>query len=152
MDAQGWVAAISLLISVIALVFSTIGQRRANASAERAANAAERMADALERQAIEAEQASGTPGVAWELEHFQRDAYTLTNVGRAPAYEVKLDLGDIRISRGALEHDVITADGQVKFIASRTLGVRDGTVTVSWAAEPGSTQRSEWKRLLPPKS
>jgi hypothetical protein len=145
----------SAAIALLALLVAIVGQRKADAAvdhARRSADAAERMATALEDRAVERERLSEAPGVVWRLEHFQGDSYVLTNAGRAPAYEVHVDTGDIPIVRGT-ERDqaVIEADGFLKFMAARSMGTKDDTITVTWADEQGSSRRHRWARPLPPK-
>lgn len=151
MDWQAIGVVVSGVIAIVALVVSVIGQRASDAHAKRSADAAERMAAALERQYLERERASDTPGVAWRLEHFQGDTYMLTNVGRAPAYRVHVDTGDISIVRGEMDHEEIDADGWIKFLAALSLGTTDDTITVTWADSPHSEPSHDWKRPLPPR-
>jgi hypothetical protein len=142
---------VSSVLAVVAIVVSVVGQRASDAHAKRSADAAERMASALERQSLERERTSDTPGVAWRLEHFNGDTYMLTNVGRAPAYRVHVDTGDISVVRGDMDHNAVDADGWIKFLAVLTLGTTDDTITVTWADSPGGDRTHEWKRPLPPR-
>jgi len=137
------------VMSALALIVSTLGQRKSDALATRSADATERMAVALERRAIQDERQEPTPGVAWRLEHFQGDAYLLTNAGRATAHEVRVEVGDL-FSKDLPDGVPVRPDDAVKFIAARTLATRDDTVTVSWADEPHG-RRTLWSRPLPPK-
>lgn len=135
---------------------SLLGQRKADraarrsaGAADRSAGAAERMATALELRALEDERRAPTPNVVWRLEHFQNDAYLLTNAGRAPAYEVTVSAGDM-ITDDLPDGITMRADDAVKFIAARTMVTRDDTITVDWSPRPGA-QRESWSRPLPPK-
>ncbi len=140
-EAAGVVAA--TVMSAVAVVVSFWGQRKATAEARRAADAAERSAEAAERSAP-------TAGVGWGLVHFQNDGYLLTNEGRAPAYDVRVDLG--RSILGAVpEVAVVEPDDFVKFNATRIIATGDDTVTVTWVEKPGGGTRSRWSRPLPPR-
>ncbi|MGY1804225.1 hypothetical protein ACI78T_13195 [Blastococcus sp. SYSU D00922] len=138
------------VMSALALIVSTRGQRKADALAARSADATERMAVALERREIQDERHAPTPGAAWRLEHFQGDAYLLTNAGRATAYEVRVEVGDL-ITRDLPNGVHVGPDEALKFIAARTMATRDDTVTVSWTDRPDGGERSSWSRPLPPR-
>lgn len=140
----------STVMAIVAIVVSVFGQRRADALAERSAAATERMAKALEGRALEDEHRSPTPDAAWKLQHFQGDTYLLTNAGRATAYDVHVDTGDL-VVRGEHDHERIEPDGFAKFLAVRTWGTRDDTITVTWSTTPGGSDRHTWQRPLPPR-
>ena len=93
------------------------------------------MAEALEAQLP-------TSVVAWTLEPLQGDAYLLTNGGTANAYQVHLDLGDIQIVRGERDLEILRPGEARQFIAARSMGTANDTVTVSWLESPTSTKRS----------
>jgi hypothetical protein len=165
-DAGAWIALGSLIVASFALVISFVGQRGAGKTAarserladeaaehsRRSADAVERMASALEQQALARERNSLTPGVVWTLDHQQGDTYMVTNVGRAPAYDVHVDTGDIPIVRGAdRDQEVIPPDGFLKFMAAVSFGTTDDTITISWAESPGGSTRHQWARPLPPR-
>jgi hypothetical protein len=118
-------------------------------AAKRSADAVERVAAALERQSIEAERRAEAPGVVWRLEHFQGDAYLLTNAGRATAYDLRVDLGAMAEAEPPKADSVQPGDA-VKFYAAVEFGTPDDTVRVTWANEPGG-ERSSWARPLPPR-
>jgi hypothetical protein len=159
-----WGVLTANLLSGLAVVVAVVGvwrtDKRARSAEERArhsdeaavrsANAAERMAEALERQAIEAEHRDPTPGVAWRLEQFQNDAYLVTNAGRASAYDVRLEYGEL-LGPAPPEEVEMRPDDALKFMAVASLSSRDDTVTVTWADRPGAAERRRWRRPLPPR-
>jgi hypothetical protein len=124
--------------------------RHSDDAAARSANASERMAEALERQAIETEQRASSPGVAWKLEHFQNDSYLLSNAGRAPAYEVRVETGNL-LGGDVPEQLEMRPDDAVKLLAIAAMSTMDDTVKVTWADRPGATERRSWSRPLPPR-
>jgi hypothetical protein len=108
------------------------------------------MAETLERRAVESERTSDRPGVAWTLEHLQGVAFLLTNVGRAPAFDVHIGLHPtVNLVGDDLDHDAIGPSGAVKFFASLSLATKDDTVTVSWTERPGGPTLT-WRRPFPP--
>ncbi len=77
----------------------------------------------------------------------------LTNAGDADAYEVHVDTGDLRavpMMGDDLDRKRLEAGQGIRFAASVTFGTTDDTVTVTWADEPGRTERRSWSRPLPP--
>ncbi|HEY9324393.1 MAG TPA: hypothetical protein VIP50_05650 [Agromyces sp.] len=135
------------------------------ASAERAENAAaltidsmSRMADALDK--IAAQEPSGhavmattpRPRVAWSLNHRQNDSYLLTNIGDSPAYDVVISAHEsMLVPRKIPTTDVLQPGEAVSFVALRTMGTSDSTITVEWSDEQGGTDRGSWRYPLPPK-
>src|SRR4051812_19772536 len=124
--------------------------RRATEAADRSASAMERMAVAMEGRAINDERHAPTPGAAWRLEHFQGDAFLLSNAGRGTAYDVRVEPGDHMFTNDLPDGATIAPGGAAKFLASRSLATTNDTMTVSWTDRPGG-ERSTWTRPLPPR-
>jgi hypothetical protein len=136
------------------------------ASAERAENAAalsidsmSRMADALDKIA-----ARGTAGpaiiaqappdrVAWTLAHFNGDTYILTNTGDATAYDVQISAHESLLQVGEwVREERVRPSETVTFMAARTMGTSDSTITVEWSTSPEDDgQRDTWRYPLPPR-
>lgn len=89
-------------------------------------------AELLERREIETERQSDEPGVAWRLQHLSADAYQLSNAGRATAYDVTVEIGDMVGVRPMSGQDV-PPGGSLKVVAERKPYTRDDVVTVNWA-------------------
>ncbi|UWD82628.1 hypothetical protein NY057_17745 [Curtobacterium flaccumfaciens] len=133
-------------------------QRAGEASAERSEAASSltidaltRMADALEqlREGRQGVRALG-PTVAWRLTHFNGDTYQLTNIGRGPADDVKVHTHETLLAPPPLPDGEIVGPGEgVTFMAVRTMGTSDSTITVTWVDESGSKGR--WRYPLPPR-
>jgi len=116
------------------------------------------MADALDKIApqrlggptIMAE--SPTPRMAWSLTHFQGDKYMLTNVGDATAYNVQVSAHESVHKHGEwAERDQLRPGEATTFMAVRTMGTTDSTITVEWSDEPGGEERESWRYPLPPR-
>lgn len=135
------------------------------ASADRAENAAAltidsmaRMADALDK--IAAQGVGGptimaqapTPRVAWSLTHFQGDMYTLTNGGDATAYNVQISAHESLLQLGEwVREDRVRPGEATTFMAVRSMGTTDSTITVEWSPESDSEERDMWRYPLPPR-
>jgi ABC-type protease/lipase transport system fused ATPase/permease subunit len=145
------ISAGALLVAVLSYRRDRKASREAATSADRAAARADEAVEAQKRMAGALEAQSSPPAAAWCLEHFQGDSYLLTNSGSASAYQVHLDLGDIRIVRGELDSALLRAGDAHKFMAARAMGTANDTVTVSWLDSPTSPQRHRWARPLPPR-
>jgi len=133
-------------------------QRAGEASAERSEAASSLTIDALTRMADALEQLSHgregmrLPGqsVAWSLTHFDGDTYQLTNTGRAPAREVRISTHETLLVPSPLPDGETVGPGEaLTFMALRTMGTSDSTITVTWADETGSEGR--WRYPLPPR-
>jgi hypothetical protein len=125
---------------------------RATAAADRSAHAQERMARALELQSIARAQAAAEPEVAWQLKHHGGDRYLLENVGTATAFDVMVKAPEGLIFRApSPDIEDLPPRGSTTFMAVRTFGTRDDTITVQWADHSGSEHRQTWQRALPPK-
>jgi hypothetical protein len=116
----------------------------------RQAVAAERSADADQRSITLAEAEAAKYAPPWDLRWEAGDTYLLTNGSDEPTLEVKLDLGDIPVARGELEHTRIGPGSAVKFLAGRTMGTTNDTVTVTWRRFPDGPIL-DWQHPLPAK-
>ena len=133
-------------MSAPALIVSTLGQRRADALATRSATAAERMAVALARRKIQAERHGLMPKAALTLAHFQGDAYLLNTAGRATAYEVRLERGDLSSATPPRARRSLRRRRGVRGVQGPRYG--DGMVT-AWLERPDGAHRAKWSQLLP---
>jgi hypothetical protein len=149
MDWQPVGIVVSGALSVAAITAAVLGQRRADGLAQDAAASARRSADAADRAALALEHLASDRGPQWKLEHLQGGAYTLTNVGPATARRVHINTGDLRVVDGQLDFEQIGSGSAVKFIAVRTLGSHEDTVTVEWSPDGEPNQRKTWSRPLP---
>jgi hypothetical protein len=145
------ISAAALVVTVLSCRRDRKASREATTSADRAAARADEAVEAQKRMAEALEAQLAPPAAAWCLEHFQGDSYLLTNTGTASAYHVHLDLGDISIVRGELDSALLRAGDAHKFMAARTMGTVNDTVTVSWRDSPTSSQGRQWARPLPPR-
>jgi hypothetical protein len=146
--------------------------RHADAAAERAEKAAALTIDELTRIAIAletiaakpADAAAGTgarthsaaPAAAvrpeWVLSPTGGDGYALANRGAAPAFDVRIE-HDASLRVEGVEHVERIAPGEsCELTARRDADTRDLTITVTWAAAPGSAERARWRYPLPPRS
>jgi hypothetical protein len=123
---------------------------RAAEAADRSASAMERMAVAMEQRAINDERHAPTASAAWQLEHYQRDAYLLSNAGRGTAYDVRVEPGDHMFTDNLPDGATIAPGGAARFLAGSSLATRDDTMTVTWSNHPGG-ERLAWTRPLPPR-
>jgi hypothetical protein len=88
--------------------------------------------------------------VAWSLTHFQGDRYMLENVGAATVYAVKLSADESLLQPEELPSaEQMRPGDNVTFMAARTFGTTDSTITVSWNDESGDPQ--DWRYPLPPR-
>jgi len=110
------------------------------------------MAKALESAQQAAARDAPTPRPAWQLTHHGGDTYLLENVGDATAYDVDVQAPpDLPFrARTPLPANELAPQQVIQFMAVRTLGTKDDTMTVVWSDVSGS-QRQEWLRPLPPK-
>ena len=145
------ISAGALLVAVLSYRRDRGASREAAASAERSAARADEAVAAQKRMAEALEAQLPPSSATWCLEHFQGDSYLLTNSGTASAYQVHLDLGDIQIVRGELNPALLRTGDAHKFMAARTMGTVNDTVTVSWRDSPTSSQGRQWARPLPPR-
>lgn len=162
------VGTIVAMAGVIASFWLTMrGQKQdrelAGASASRAEAAAQLTESYTARvvEALEAIAATGlgqapppAPHARWELAHHQGDRYILENVGNATAYDTQVTAHESMRGPVDLQGDRdVPPDGALTFIATRTLGTTDSTITVTWKPCPDTTddEREIWKYPLPAK-
>lgn len=156
-------------------------QRASEASAERAEAAAAlnidaltRIADALERpivsalertaqaatgraerpgQTISASQPFAQPArVKWSLQHFNGDTYILENLGEATAYNVRVSAHESLLQPQEWPTaEKIRPNEALTFMAARTMGTSDSTITVSWTPTEEPTEAGTWRYPLPPR-
>ncbi|MFB2599024.1 hypothetical protein ACEXQE_14630 [Herbiconiux sp. P17] len=139
--------------------------RASEAAAERSERAAaltidtlERIAEAVERLA-DNEPAGNTlsatapPGhVRWSLKHHDGDTYLLENIGHATAFAVDLSASETMIGPHNIQGGPDVEPNQaITFLAARTLGTDDSTITVRWKTDPENDSEDEWRYPLPPR-
>ncbi len=130
-------------------------QEIAQASAARAEAAAalneeytRRMVDALEAIAAGGLGAPFPAKVQWELVHHAGDTYRLTNVGELEARAVRL-VSNETLPLDNIEGGPDLGPGEaLTFMAVKTLGTMDSTITVNWREEPEGEERT-WRYPLP---
>lgn len=162
-----WAAIAQILATVVLILTLIFTERRANrdakradAAAERAENAARGTIDALDKIArnIDAIEISvSAPGVRprqveWQMTHHAGDTYLLKNVGGKTAESVTLSSHPtLRIHQNNIQGGPDLGPGEaLTFMASRTMGTRDSTITVHWI-NPGNGEEREWRYPLPPR-
>lgn len=147
--------------------------KRAEAAAALNIDALTRIAEALERpisSALErtakataqrAEMPLGASGqfllsnparVKWSLTHFSGDTYKLENIGDAEAHNVRLS------SHSSLMHpkewpssERLRPGEALTFMAARTMGTVDSTITVTWSPTEDPEDQDVWRYPLPPR-
>jgi hypothetical protein len=132
------------------------------ASALRAENAAGLTIDVMERIAGALDKVAGggirgdvllaqalPERVSWSLAHHGGDTYILTNTGEATAYNVQLSAHEslMREDEWASEPKVRRGD-VVQFMAARSMGTSDSTITVEWSTERDG-EKDVWRYPLP---
>lgn len=138
-------------------------ERAGEASAERAENAAaltidtmSRMADALDNISSQGIGSNPIPielthRVAWALTHYEGDMYMLTNTGDATAYNVRVSAHESLIAVGEWPSETsMKPNDVITFMAVRTFGTTDSTITVVWGTEHDG-DRDVWRYPLPPR-
>lgn len=171
--AVGIAQIIAAVVAVVALVVTSRSRKddadraeRALASAERAAERAEAASalsiDQLTRIATSVEALGSLDGsrdvsrrrlgVAWSLRHQSGDTYVLENEGELDALDVKVAGHESLIGPDHMQGDAakVAPHEALTFMALRTLGTSDSTITVGWS-ERESQERREWRYPLPPR-
>lgn len=88
----------------------------------------------------------------WSMTHYKGDTYQLENVGAGAAFEVRIDHDPtLLFPQGEFDEPTIGGHEARIFMAFRTMGTRDSTLTVSWQASPDAEDREVWRYPLPPK-
>jgi len=139
-----------------------VAQAAGEASALRAENAAgltinvmERIADALDKvagQGIRGDVllAKALPErVSWSLAHHGGDEWIVTNTGEATAYNVQLSAHESLMGKDEWVTDPELRAGDVMlFMAARSMGTSDSTITVEWSTELDG-EKDVWRYPLP---
>lgn len=141
---------------------SQAASERAEAASRLSIDTMTRIADALDKLAAEGINVGDLhvlPGtvapvpakVSWALSHFQGDTYLLENTGDASAFDVVLSADETLLQRGEWQRAGEMKPGEaIKFMAVRTMGTRDSTITVEWRnSSEGDVQT--WRYPLPPR-
>lgn len=133
---------------------SEASAERSEATSRLTIDQMDRIADALGEIASRGVMGVGAtlpkPKVAWTLAHHQGDAYILTNVGNADAFDAQISAHESLMQIGEwISEDRMRPGDVITFMAARTLGTSDSTITVRWSGEPGG-ERDAWRYPLPP--
>lgn len=94
------------------------------------------------------------PRAEWALTHYDGDRYQLENVGTDTAWDVHIGADpSMFVGAGPLTTDSVNIPPREAqtFIAARSMGTRDSTITVTWKASPDVEQDEVWRYPLPPK-
>lgn len=137
-------------------------EEAAAASAERSENAAALTIDSLTRIAAAVEEVAAKPAgilpgapapkVRWELRRHAGDTYMLTNTGTATAYNVRINAHPSLMAPQELPAEQELAENEaLTFMAARTFGTSDSTITVTWSNKPHGEERETWRYPLPPR-
>jgi hypothetical protein len=92
---------------------------------------------------------SRTRSVRWSMTHHAGGTYLLTNVGGTAAKDVQVTAHETMFLRPP-DLQTVGPDEALTFMAVRTLGTSDSTITVRWL-EDGTGEPSIWKYPLPPR-
>lgn len=136
---------------------SQAASERAEAASRLSIDTLARIADALDLLAREGALVGDLPRlasaapvkVAWSLKHQDGDMYLLENIGNGSAFDVRLSADATLLQRGEWQRDGELKPGEaIAFMAVRTMGTRDSTITVHWSS--GSEADLEtWRYPLP---
>jgi len=139
---------------------SQAASERAEAASRLSIDTMTRIADALDKLAADGlnvgelhvlEAKSARAKVSWSLAHFQGDTYLLENTGDASAFDVLLSADETLLQRGEWQRAGELKPGEViQFMAARTLGTRDSTITVQWR-DSAEGEQQIWRYPLPPR-
>lgn len=88
-------------------------------------------------------------GVRWTLTHFDGDTYKIENVGDRLARDVQVAAHESMMLRSP-EPQAIPPGEAVTFMAARSFGTSDSTITVQWYEDGDGVERS-WRYPLPPR-
>jgi hypothetical protein len=90
------------------------------------------------------------PKVEWTLRWFNGDTYILTNEGNAVAISVKITAHESLMTPSELpESEDVQPSEALTFMAARSLGTVDSTITVTWRDDSGNERT--WRYPLPPR-
>lgn len=139
---------------------SQAASERAEAASRLSIDTMTRIADALDKLAanginlgdLDVSLGSQSPTkVIWALTHFQGDKYLLENKGDMSAFDVLLSADETLLQPGEWPRADETKPGDViQFMAARTMGTRDSTITVRWRNDPEGDEQT-WRYPLPPR-
>ncbi|MCK2021981.1 hypothetical protein KZC52_03535 [Microbacterium sp. kSW2-24] len=139
---------------------SQAASERSEAASRLSIDTMTRIADALDKLATDGINLGdlhllpGAPAptkVSWSLTHFQGDTYLLENVGEASALDVQLSADETLLQRGEWQRSGELKPGEaIQFMAVRTMGTRDSTITVQWR-NAGDGEEQTWRYPLPPR-
>ncbi len=140
---------------------SQAASERAEAASRLSIDTMTRIADALDRLAADGihigdpHALSGLHAparVSWTLTHFQGDTYLLENTGDASAFDVLLSADETLLQRGEWQRAGELKPGEaIRFMAVRTMGTRDSTITVQWRNDQEGGDQQSWRYPLPPR-
>ncbi|WP_089021115.1 hypothetical protein [Micromonospora coriariae] len=112
-----------------------------------------RVVEALETMAGNSQKAvmtSKAGAVRWTLVHQHRSRYLLTNVGNGDARNVQVSAHESLPLFGLDEAPKEVGPHEtISFLAARTFGTKDSTITVTWT-DPETGGDRTWKYPLPP--
>jgi hypothetical protein len=134
-----WVAAGSLLVAAIALVAAALSAKYARDQRDLA-----RQAQATLE--LEREQRAWAP---WALEHFQNDAFALTNRGAAVLFDVVVLIESWPLREGQRKWEMVDPAAAITFLVPAVEALpASPPVLVVWADEAGGELRT-WRTVLP---
>ena len=139
---------------------SQAASERSEAASRLSIDTMTRIADALDKLAADGinvgdlhvlASASAPAKVSWSLTHFQGDTYLLENTGEASALDVVLSADETMLQHGEWQRAGELKPGEaIRFMAVRTMGTRDSTITVQWRNAPDGEAQT-WRYPLPPR-
>lgn len=90
--------------------------------------------------------------VKWSLGHHKGDTYILENIGDATAYNVSVSAAESMLLPRKLPSDAQLEPGEaLTFMAARTMGTVDSTITVKWSPTEDLAEEGTWRYPLPPR-
>lgn len=90
--------------------------------------------------------------VRWKLTHFNGDTYMLDNIGDKTAIRVEASVAeDSHLYFRKPPVQDLPAHEALTFMAGRTFGTSDSTITIQWSDPDTPDRRHEWRFPLPPK-
>ncbi|YAL83404.1 hypothetical protein ACMYYO_00970 [Dermacoccaceae bacterium W4C1] len=128
---------------------------RAEAAARLTADNTERVLNALDRIAEKDFSANvGTvslpsPRVRWSLNHESGDTYKLENIGDATAHDVGLSAHETLMMDWSTSGMDLAPGEATTFLALRSMGTSDSTISVTWIDDPTGSDRQQWRYPLP---
>lgn len=127
--------------------------RRSEAAAALTEEYTRRVVEALETMATAPRNdmisAGPAPKVRWSMRNHGGDTYIVENVGDARAERVEVTAHETMMLRAPAPTDIDPGEA-MQFLAVRTLGTQDSTITVQWS-QPGDAEVHQWRYPLPPR-